>query len=128
MVLPKIAKIAVEKAAFHFDKLYDYYIPDSLGSIERGCRVIVPFGGGNRKTQGIIMDFGETPNVAKLKPVFSALDKQPLLNDELLELAVWLKERTFCSVFDAVKATLSRPDFTCALSRYIRLRIPSRRS
>jgi len=106
MVLPKIAKIAVEKAAFHFDKLYDYYIPDSLGSIERGCRVIVPFGGGNRKTQGIIMDFGETPNVAKLKPVFAALDKQPLLNDELLELAVWLKERTFCSVFDAVKAML----------------------
>ncbi|HPU59163.1 MAG TPA: hypothetical protein PLG48_06615, partial [Candidatus Avimonas sp.] len=44
--------------------------------------------------------------VSKLKPVFSILDRQPLLSDEMLELALWLKDRTFCSVFDAVKAML----------------------
>jgi len=106
MVLPKIAKIAVEQAAFHFDKLYDYYIPDSLREVQRGCRVMVPFGGGNRKCQGIVVDFSEAPDVSKLKPVFSILDRQPLLSDEMLELALWLKDRTFCSVFDAVKAML----------------------
>lgn len=106
MVLPKVAKIAVEQASFHFDKLYDYYIPDSLGDVERGCRVMVPFGGGNRKRQGIVIDYDVAPDVSKLKPVFSVLDKQTLLNDEMIDLALWLKERTFCSVFDAVKAML----------------------
>ncbi|MDD2361339.1 MAG: primosomal protein N' [Oscillospiraceae bacterium] len=106
MVLPKVAKIAVEQAALHFDKLYDYYIPESLGELKRGCRVIVPFGGGNRKRQGIIVGYDVVPNVSKLKPVFSVYDKQPLLNDEMMDLALWMKERTFCSVFDAVRAML----------------------
>ncbi|MDD4546091.1 MAG: primosomal protein N' [Oscillospiraceae bacterium] len=106
MVLPKVAKIAVEQAALHFDKLYDYYIPESLGKLKRGCRVIVPFGGGNRKRQGIIVGYDVVPDVSKLKPVFSVYDKQPLLSDEMMDLALWMKERTFCSVFDAVRAML----------------------
>ncbi len=106
MVLPKVAKIAVEQAAFHFDKLYDYYVSESLGAVERGCRVMVPFGGGNRKRQGIIVDFDVAPDVRKLKPVFSVLDNKPLLSEEMIELALWMKERTLCSVFDAVRAML----------------------
>lgn len=106
MVLPKVAKIAVERAAFHFDKLYDYYVPESLGEVKRGCRVIVPFGTGNRKRQGIVVEYGAVPDIDKLKPVFSVIDKQPLLDDELLDLAVWLKQHTFCGLFDVIRAML----------------------
>ncbi|MDD3692343.1 MAG: primosomal protein N' [Oscillospiraceae bacterium] len=106
MVLPKVAKIAVEQAAFHFDRLYDYYVPDSIGKVQRGCRVIVPFGGGNRKRQGIVVEYDTAPDVEKLKPVYSVIDKNPLVSDELMDLAIWLKQRTFCSLFDAVRAML----------------------
>ena len=106
MLLPKVAKIAVEQASFHFDKLYDYTVPDNLGAVARGSRVMVPFGGGNRKRQGIVVAYDVAADVSKLKPVVSVLDPAPLLNDEMMDLALWLKERTMCTVFDAVRAML----------------------
>ena len=55
MMSSLIAEIAVEKAAYSFDKAFDYTIPDSMQSkAVAGVRVLVPFGRGNRKRQGII--------------------------------------------------------------------------
>lgn len=102
----RTAAIAVEQTAYHFDKLYTYTIPDALGGLERGCRVLIPFGGGDRRRQGMVMALGEAAPGEKLKPVVSVLDEQPLLNDEMLALAGWLKERTFCTFFEAVRAML----------------------
>ncbi|MBO5797446.1 MAG: primosomal protein N', partial [Clostridia bacterium] len=106
MYLPRVVKVAVDQASFHFDKLYSYVVPDNLGPVERGCRVTVPFGGGNRRRQAVVMETDTAAEVAKLKPVYAVLDKTPLLSEELLELALWLKERTFCTVFDAVRTML----------------------
>ena len=103
---PRVVKIAVEQAAYHFDKLYSYIVPDSLGEVKRGCRVLVPFGGGNRKRQGVVVELGGEAEVAKLKPVFSVLDASPLLDDEMMDLVLWIKERTFCTIFDVVRAML----------------------
>ena len=106
MLLPKIVRVAVEQTAFHFDKLYEYTFPEPLGEPVRGCRVMVPFGGGNKRRQGIIVDVAETPEIARLKPVFSVLDDAPLLNDEMLDLALWIRDRTFCTCFDAAKSMI----------------------
>ena len=103
---PRVVKIAVEQAAYHFDKLYSYIVPDSLGEVKRGCRVLVPFGGGNRKRQGVVVELGGEAEGAKLKPVFSVLDASPLLDDEMMDLALWIKERTFCTYYEAVKAVI----------------------
>ena len=88
----RVIKIAVDQAAYHFDKLYSYTVPESLGPVERGCRVLVPFGGGNRKRQGVVVELDGEAEVAKLKPVFSVLDPKPLLDDEMMDLALWIKE------------------------------------
>lgn len=101
-----IAQVAVDQAAFHFDKLYSYQIPASFGKVERGTRVLVPFGGGNRKRTGIVVSFDAAMAPSKCKPITAVLDTTPLLNDEMMDLALWLKSRTFCTVFDAVKAML----------------------
>ncbi len=101
-----IAQIAVDQASFHFDKLYSYQIPSSFKSVQRGCRVLVPFGGGNRKRTGIVVSFDPSAAPAKCKPITAVLDTTPLLNEEMMDLALWMKQRTFCTVFDAVKAML----------------------
>ena len=69
---------------------------------------MIPFGGGDRRRQGIVMAVGERPAAAcgRLKPVLAVLDDQPLLDEEMLALAVWMKERTFCTLFEAVRAML----------------------
>ena len=107
MAQRRIAQVAVEQTAFHFDRLYSYDAQSVADTIAPGCRVLVPFGKGNRYRQGMVMKVEEVEEPsAHLKAIVSVLDEQPLLNAELLELASFLKERTFCSLFDAVRAML----------------------
>lgn len=106
MLLLPIAKVAVEQASYHFDKLYSYVIPDAFARLQVGCRVLVPFGGGNRKTQGVVMEITTEEKRDKLKPIVDVLDSEPLLNEEMLKLVCWLKERTFCTWFEAMRATI----------------------
>ena len=97
----------MDKAAYHFDKLYNYAIPVEFAAVlQPGMRVLVPFGGGNRKRQGIVLGRKQVPSLEKLKPLVSLLDSEPILSPELLRLVSFLKETTFCSYFDAVKAIL----------------------
>ncbi|MBR5134944.1 MAG: primosomal protein N' [Clostridia bacterium] len=103
---PTIVSVAVEKTAHHFDKLYSYYVPRALGEVKRGARIVVPFGGGNRRCQGIVIDVDTKTDFRKLKPVFAILDDTPLFTDEMLETATFLKERTFCTLFEAAHAML----------------------
>ena len=103
----KYAKVAVEAATFAFDKEFDYIIPESLEeSARNGCRVTVPFGIKNKKCLGIIFDVTDRSDGKKLKKIAEVLDKKPLLSDEMLSLAVWIKERTFCTLYEAAKAML----------------------
>lgn len=102
-----VAKIAVSAATYQIDKPYDYIVPDSLvGDVKKGVRVIVPFSRGNRKTEGIVLELGTTQNFENLKSVLLVLDKKPVLSDGMVKLALWMRERFFCTVYDAVKAML----------------------
>lgn len=103
----KYAKVAVEDAVFTFDKEFDYIIPSELEeSAKCGCRVTVPFGNGNRKRIGIIFDVTDFSESKRLKKISSVLDNEPLLNSEMLSLARWIKDRTFCTLYEAAKAML----------------------
>lgn len=103
----RVGKVAVENTAYHFDKAYDYLIPQTLWEkAEKGCRVLVPFGGGNRTRQGVLMDVVEACPEEALKAVKSVLDPAPLLSREMLLLAQWLKDHYFCSLFDGLKVML----------------------
>lgn len=101
-----VVHIAVEQATFSFDKLYSYLWPETLGEPQVGVRVLVPFGGGNRTRQGLVMDCVRQEQPAGLKSVSSVMDAQPLLSPEMVSLARFMQERTFCTLFDAVRAML----------------------
>ena len=101
------ASVAVEKAAFSFDREFDYRIPERLlHECEPGKRVLVPFGRGDRRRQGIVTAVHEIEDSGKLKDVLSVLDKEPVLTPRLLDVARFMKERCFCSYYDAVKTML----------------------
>jgi len=102
-----VAKIAVSAATYQIDKPYDYIVPENLADVMLpGMRVIVPFSKGNRKTEGIVLDLFQTSDYEKLKCVFSILDESPIISEELIKLSLWMRERFFCTVYDAVKAML----------------------
>ena len=82
----RIAKICVEHTTYAFDKAFDYLVPQTLCEAARpGCRVLVPFGRGNQKRQGMILFVELTETVPEtLKPVLQVLDETPLLQKEFL--------------------------------------------
>ncbi|MDD6160430.1 MAG: primosomal protein N' [Oscillospiraceae bacterium] len=105
--MAKIAKIAVAAAVYAIDRPYDYLVPDELSGLQPGMRVAVPFGAGNRVSDGIVLSCGEDDAPSpKLKPILSRLDEQPMLGPELLQLALWMRERYFCTVYDAARVML----------------------
>ena len=107
MTNPVTASIAVENTAYSFDKLFDYLIPEELiEKISVGCRVLVSFGNSKKKRQGFVFALSDTIPEVKLKPVISVEDDYPLLTDEMIKLASWISERTFCTLFDAAKALI----------------------
>lgn len=104
-----VAKIAVENSVYHFDKAFDYRVPDELiSSAKPGCRVIVPFGSANGKRQGIILALENlpVPETERLKSIFSVADRAPLLSEEAVGLVFWISEHTFCTLFEAAKLFL----------------------
>lgn len=100
----KIAAVAVENSAFSFDKPFLYLLGEEKCC--PGCRVLVPFGRGNKCRQGIVLSVLDYNGEEKLKRISQVIDESPILNDEMLKLAEWLKERTFCTYFEAAKAVL----------------------
>jgi len=101
-----VAEIAVSGAAYSFDMLFSYAVPEAMReSISRGCRVYVPFGRGNKRRIGVVMDLAEGA-AEGLKPIAALIDDQPVVSEELLELAGYVREHTFCTYFDAVRAML----------------------
>lgn len=103
-----IATVAVEKAFFNIDSDYDYYVPDALYDVVKvGMIVKVPFGNGNRLREGVIVKLYTAIN-SKLKEINSVVSNAPLLSEEMVSLALWLKERCFCTTFDCLRQMLPR--------------------
>lgn len=109
MCKPFVVSVAVENTAFTFDKAFTYAVPPELQpQCEPGKRVLVPFGRGNRRRQGMILSVGtgEDNGDSSLKEIISVLDKEPVLSEAMLDVASFMKERCFCTAYDAIKAML----------------------
>ena len=111
-----IAKIAVAAANFAIDKPYSYtFLPDM--PLQPGIRVMVPFGRGNKPTEGVVLQV-ESGDPTGLKAVSAVLDDAPLLNGVMLRLAAFMHERYFCTFYDAIRAMLPVGYWFQASERY----------
>jgi primosomal protein N' (replication factor Y) len=102
-----VAKIAVSSASFSIDKPYDYDVKPEQ-KIAVGMRVMVPFGAGNHRKEGIVLalEEREESDGQQRKAVEAVLDEAPVLDQDGIQLALWMHNRYFCTVYDAVKAML----------------------
>ena len=102
-----IVKVAVSAAPYSIDKPYDYLVPEPLlETAVPGVRVTVPFGRGNRSSEGIILARITGEKSQGLKPLASVLDREPVLDSDGIALALWMRQRYFCTLFEAVKTIL----------------------
>lgn len=102
-----IAQVAVKAATYVIDKPYDYIIPLELAEkVQVGCRVLVGFGRGNKKSEAVVLNLCENTNAASVKPILQVLDDEPILDESNIKLALWLREQYFCSFYDVLKVML----------------------
>ncbi|MBS6866170.1 MAG: primosomal protein N' [Oscillospiraceae bacterium] len=106
--MPLVAQVAVSGATIHFDKLYSYLVPQGLAKrVHTGSMVLVPFGRGSKARMGVVLAAGEEPGpAARLKALYDAAPEEARLSPELLALVHALREGTFCTYYEAVKAII----------------------
>ena len=102
-----IVKVAVSAAPYSIDKPYDYLVPPELEpQALPGVRVTVPFGKGNRGSEGIILARSTGERQRGLKAISGVLDQEPVLDHDGIALALWMRQRYFCTLYEAVKTIL----------------------
>ena len=101
----QIAKIAMEAATYAIDKPYSYGVPAGM-DVSVGCRVLVPFGRGNRTSEGIVLSLDEGLPDGPLKTVRLNLDGVPVISPREIKLAFWMRQRYFCTFYDAIRTVL----------------------
>ena len=102
-----MVKVAVSAAPYSIDKPYSYLVPDALvAAAVPGVRVMVPFGRGNKESEGLILARVQEPKLPGSKAIRQVLDPEPVLDKAGIDLALWMRGRYFCTVFEAVKTIL----------------------
>lgn len=102
-----MVKVAVSAAPYSIDKPYSYLVPESLAAAAvPGVRVMVPFGRGNKESEGLILARVQEPKLPGSKAIRQILDPEPMLDKAGIDLALWMRGRYFCTVFEAVKTIL----------------------
>lgn len=102
-----MVKVAVSAAPYSIDKPYSYLVPESLAAAAvPGVRVMVPFGRGNKESEGLILARVQEPKLPGSKAIRQILDPEPVLDKAGIDLALWMRGRYFCTVFETVKTIL----------------------
>ncbi|OHB59339.1 MAG: primosomal protein N' [Planctomycetes bacterium RBG_13_44_8b] len=105
-----VIRVAFESAA---DTEFDYLMPDEFWPIETGQRVEVPFGKKNKLEIGFCVEADvnnkehkvvRKEKAFKLKRVVRIIDKEPLLNAELMELTRWISDYYICPLGQVLTA------------------------
>ena len=101
----QIAKIAVEAATYAIDKPYSYLVPADM-DVSVGCRVLAPFGRGNRTSEGVVLSLEQGVPSGPLKALRLNLDDAPLISQREIKMALWMRQRYFCTFYDAIRTIL----------------------
>ncbi|MFC6181993.1 primosomal protein N' [Lactiplantibacillus daowaiensis] len=95
--MAQIAQVLVDVPTMQTNRPYSYQIPTAWQSqVQPGMRVVVPFGRGKRRVQGLVLTCDDVTTFdGDLKAIDAVVDLAPVLNQEGLQLSAWLAQTTF---------------------------------
>ncbi|HYF83173.1 MAG TPA: primosomal protein N' [Clostridia bacterium] len=106
------AEVIVANKCKETDRTYSYLIPKEMeDKVMVGSRVIVPFGMGNKQLEGYVLAIKDSIdfNISRIKPLVRALDDEPVMSPQLVELAKWMKNKYMSYYIDAIHAIVPSP-------------------
>ena len=103
------ASIIIDISHESVDRVFQYRIPEELlGQIRIGMQVCVPFGSGNKKRKGYVVELSGQPDYdpEKIKPILNLVKGSVTADSRLIELAWWMKEQYGSTMNQALKTVL----------------------
>ncbi len=100
-----IVDISLEK----LDRVFDYRIPEDLkDSVFPGVPVWIPFGMGNRRIKGFVVQLSDQCSYEpeKVKEILGVCDGAVSMESQMIGLAAWMKERYGCTMNQAMKTVI----------------------
>ena len=90
------AEICINLAAKNIWQLYTYAVPQKFNFLERGWRVIVPFG--SKIVDGFIMSVKDTDETFEfeLKEIFDVVDEEIWFTPQMSAMANWISDFYLC--------------------------------
>ncbi len=111
-----IVKVVLNNKEQNIDKVFDYEVPENFTQEALvGMRVKVPFGFRNNLVEGIIIGISEKSEFDSLKKIQSLVGSEPVCSPDMLKLCLWISEKYFCSLFQAIRLT-TPPGMTSGVS------------
>lgn len=119
------AKVIVDITHEKLDKVFEYRIPSELeGVLKVGTEVVVPFGMGNRRTNGYVVDISDNCeyDCSKVKEILQIAEKKVAIEGKMIALAAWMKENYGGTMIQALKTVLPiKKEENAKIKRYVRL-------
>ena len=105
----RYADIIVDITHEKLDRPFQYRIPEKFRDVlEIGMRVLVPFGNGNKLTEGYCVGISETCSFdpTRMKDIQGLVQKGVSVEDKLMELAKWIRRNYGSTMIQALKTVL----------------------
>lgn len=101
----RFVNVVISNNSKELDRQFCYSVPDDI-YVEAGMRVLVPFGGGNKTVEAVVLEVATVADVLKTKSIIKVIDKKPLCTKQQLELALWIRENYLCTYNQAVRCVI----------------------
>ena len=105
----KYADVIVDISHEKLDRTFQYQIPEELrGQIQNGTSVTIPFGLGNKETNGYVVKLSDQTSfdVAKIKSIIAISPAAVTIEAKLITLAAWIKETYGSTMIQALKTVM----------------------
>lgn len=99
------AEVIINSEALEIDRPFTYKVPEEFNNeIKIGQIVKVPFGKGNKTSEGFILNLKNDDNIKfKTKNIAAILVKDPVIDEDDINLIEFLREKTLCKYIDAFR-------------------------
>lgn len=101
------AEIILNSEALEIDRPFTYKIPVELEEkVQVGQIVKVPFGMGNKTSEGFVLSIKEENEVSisfRVKKISSIITNEPIINEDEIKLINFLREKYLCKYIDAFR-------------------------
>ena len=101
------AEIILNSEALEIDRPFTYKIPVELeDKIQKGQIVKVPFGMGNKTSEGFVLSIKDEDEVDinfRVKKIHSIITEEPVIDSDNIKLIDFLREKYLCKYIDAFR-------------------------